>query len=79
MAEHLEAKPVYYHDCPALGKNAKVIESTMLDNKNEVVLFRQNKCPFCSQKAGGRRYANGVRENIDGSFTVDMNLAERVG
>lgn len=73
-----EAEHVYYHDCPALGKNTRVIESTMLDKENTVVLFRQNKCPFCSTTRGDRRLANGVTENTDGSFTVDMSIAERV-
>lgn len=71
-------KHVYYHDCPALGKNTKVIESTMLSSDNKVVLFRQNKCPFCSITKGERRYANGVTPDPNGGYLVDMSIAERM-
>lgn len=78
MAEVLGTKPVYFHDCPALGKNTKIIEATMLSSDNTIVLKRQNKCPFCSATAGEIRYASGVTPNPDGSYTVNMALAERV-
>ena len=73
-----EVKPVYFHDCPALGKNTRIIESTMLSSDNTVVIKRHNKCPFCSATAGEVRYASGVTPNHDGSYTIDMSKAERV-
>jgi len=78
MSEHTEAKPVYMHDCPALGKNTKIIESTMLsDGDDKVLLYRQNKCPFCSKTAGEKRYGRGVIPLADGGYSVDMGLAEK--
>jgi hypothetical protein len=71
----LEAKPVYYHDCPALGKRARVAEATMLSSDNTVVLGHQHKCPFCSYVADEFRPAPGVTVNRDGTYTVEMTKA----
>lgn len=72
------AKPVYYHDCRALGPHTKIIEATMLNKEGTVILKRQNKCPFCSATAGEIRYGRGVTPQLDGSYLVDMSIAERV-
>ena len=73
-----ETKPVYFHYCPALGKDSRIVEATMLNSDNTIVIKRQNKCPFCSATAGEVRYASGVTPNPDGSYSVDMSKAERV-
>lgn len=73
-----ETRPVYYHDCPVLGPHTIVTEAVMLSDDKTVVLKRQHKCVFCSYTAGDVRYARGVAPQLDGSYLVDMSIAERV-
>jgi hypothetical protein len=75
MTIEAKATPVYYHDCPALGKHTRVIEATSISKDNTVILGHQHKCPFCSHTADEFRPAPGVTVNPDGKYSVDMTKA----
>lgn len=64
---HVEAKPVHYHNCPALGPQTKIIRATMLSKDGSVVLG-------CTT-AGDFECAPGVTQLPDGTYTVDMSVA----
>lgn len=74
----VNATPVYYHDCPALGSNTKVPRALVADREGNIILFYQHKCVFCSYVAGDRQYAKGVTPLPDGGYSVDMSIAERL-
>jgi hypothetical protein len=76
--QQVEAEPVYYHDCPALGRHTRVIEATMANKDGTVVLGRQHKCPFCSYCADEFRPTQGVTVLANGKYAVDMSKAERM-
>jgi hypothetical protein len=78
MTQHVEATPVYYHDCPALGPQTKIIRATLADSKGEVILGYQHKCPFCLQTAGEWEPAPGVTILPEGGYSVDMSKAIRM-
>jgi hypothetical protein len=67
----------YLHNCPVIGPETRLPFSTTLDSNNEFVLFRQRKCPFCSQAAGEPEYARGVSPRENG-YAIDMSIVERV-
>lgn len=71
----VEATPVYYHECPALGPNARVIEATLMNKEATVVLGYQYKCPFCSYTATDFKAAPGVTPLGEGKYSVDMSQA----
>lgn len=74
----LEATPVYFHDCPALGAHTRLPRALLADDKGEYVLCYYHKCPFCSATAGEREMAKGVTLNADGSYSVDTKIAEKL-
>lgn len=78
MSEPLKANPVYFHDCPALGANTRIMQATRLNSDNTVVLYRQYKCVFCSETAGEIEYAAGITPRPEGGYWVDMSKAEKV-
>lgn len=80
MAEQIgEAETVYRHNCPALGEGAIVPRALMADAAGEIVLYYQNKCPFCSYVVvGTKQYARGVTPDTLGGYTVDMKIAEKL-
>lgn len=45
-------EPVYFHDCPALGKNARVVKAYFGSKDGSVIYGQQYKCPFCSYSIG---------------------------
>lgn len=73
-----EPKPVYYHDCPALGPDTKLPRALKADTEAEYVLGYLHKCPFCGRMAGEYELAPGVTRLPDGSFQVDTTKAERL-
>lgn len=75
---NVTAKPVYYHDCPALGSHTTVPEALMVSKDGTIVLGRQHKCPFCSYTADRLHPASGVTMIAPGKYEVDMSKAERV-
>lgn len=77
MTETLETRPVYYHNCPALGPNTKLPRALMADKEGKYILYYQHKCPFCSQTAGEKVLANGVTETVDG-YLIDEKKAEKM-
>ena len=70
--------PVYYHHCRVLGPDTRVPQAMMADTNKEYILYYQHKCPFCSYVAGEKVLGKGVRENEDGSYSVNINEAERL-
>lgn len=74
----VEATPVYYHDCPALGNHTRLPRALMASEGGEYVLFYQHKCPFRSKTGGERVYSKGVTVNPDGSYNVDTSIAEKM-
>lgn len=52
MSKTVDAEPVYYHDCPALGKHVKVVRAVLASKDGSEVYGWQHKCPFCSYTAG---------------------------
>lgn len=78
MSETLKTTPVYYHNCPALGPQTKIIRAVLADSKGEVILGYQHKCPFCSQTAGEWEPAPGVTVLAEGGYSVDMSKAIRM-
>lgn len=78
MSDVIKPEPVYYHDCPALGPQTKIVRSMRADSKGEVVLYYHRKCPFCSATAGEIELAPGVKYNDNGTFSVDMSVAEKL-
>lgn len=77
MSQHVEATPVYYHNCRALGDHTKVPRALMADSSGEFILYYQHKCPFCSYVAGERVYAKGVTPTATG-YDIDVTIAERL-
>ena len=51
----------------------------MADTNKEYILYYQHKCPFCSYVAGEKVLGKGVTEHEDGSYSVNINEAERLG
>ena len=78
MSETLETKPVYFHDCPALGPNARVPRALLADKTGTYVLAYQHKCPLCGCTAGEMELGVGVTYNLDGTCTVDITKAEKL-
>lgn len=72
-----EPESVYFHDCPALGKNTKTIRSLKMDSDNEYALYTSHKCPFCPAQSGERELFDGVTENEDGTFSIDTKVARK--
>lgn len=77
LTQELEATPVYYHDCPALGKDTKLPRALMADSKGEYILYYQHKCPFCSKTGGEIEYASGVTPTANG-YLIDPKIAEKL-
>lgn len=74
----VEATPVYWHDCRALGPHTRLPRALMADSTGEYVLYWQHKCPFCSQTAGDKVYATGVKPLPGGGYEVNTVIAERL-
>jgi hypothetical protein len=77
MTKELETTPVYFHDCPALGKNIKLPRALLADDKGEYILYYHHKCLFCSETGGEREYATGVTPTADG-YLIDTKIAEKL-
>lgn len=75
-SQHVEATPVYYHDCPMFGKHARVPRALLADTNGEYILCYQHKC-LCGYMAGEREYAKGVTPTATG-YSVDTSIAERL-
>lgn len=73
--EVLEAKRVYYHDCPALGSQTVVIEATLSNKEATFVLGTQHKCPFCFYEADEFKPCPGVTVLGGGKYHVDPSRA----
>jgi hypothetical protein len=58
-ANNTPAEPVYYHNCPALGPNTKVIKAYRGNAQGTVIYGWQHKCPFCSYEADEFHPNNG--------------------
>lgn len=78
MSETLETRPVYFHDCPALGSHTRLPRALMADSDGEYIMYYHHKCPFCSATAGEKEYAKGVTPRPDGSYSVDTRIAEKL-
>lgn len=78
MSIEVEATPVHYHNCPALGPQARIVRATLLDSKQEWVIGYQHKCPFCGETAGDFEFAEGVTSLPDGTLTLDPTKAIKV-
>lgn len=72
-----EVKPIFFHDCPALGNHTRLPRAFMSDSSKKYVLYYQHKCPFCSQTAGEKVLAKGVTETQDG-YSIDTSKAEKL-
>ena len=77
MSEVLETNPVYFHNCPVLGKDTRVPRALMSDDKHEYILCYYHKCPFCSYTAGEKEMAPGVTETENG-YRIDTTIAEKL-
>lgn len=78
MSEPLETKPVYFHDCRALGPHTRIPRALLADKAGEYILCYYHKCPFCSATAGEMELAPGVIRNADGSWSVNTAIAEKM-
>lgn len=78
MTEVLEPTPVYFHDCRALGPHTRVPRALLADRNGEYILCYQHKCPMCSYTAGEPELAPGVTRNLDGSWSVNTAIAEKL-
>lgn len=76
--QHVEVTPVYYHDCRALGPQARLIRALMADKDGEHILGQQLKCPFCLFTAGEFVLAPGVTRNPSGGYLVDTTIATKL-
>lgn len=78
MSEPLQTTPVYFHNCPALGPQTRVPRALLADRNGEYVLCYQHKCPMCGYTAGNAELAPGVKQNPDGSWSVNTAIAEKM-
>ena len=44
--------PVYFHDCPALGKHARVVKAISGSKDGSKLYGWQYRCPLCSYTVG---------------------------
>lgn len=73
-----EVKPVYFHDCPALGPHTRLPRGLIADKQANYVICYQHKCPFCSATAGEREPAPGITFIDEDTYTVDLTKVERL-
>lgn len=78
MSKPLETQPVYYHTCPALGADTKIIRAMIPDMDKEYILGYRYKCPFCGATGGEFIPGVGVTVNDDDTYSVDKNKAEKL-
>ena len=78
MSDVLETTPVHFHDCPALGPNTRLPRALLANRNGEDVLGYHHKCPMWGQTAGEFEPGPGITVNLDGSYTVDTRLAEKL-
>ncbi len=48
----MNAKPVYYHDCPVLGSHVPIVRAMFMSKDTEQVTALYHKCPMCGATAG---------------------------
>lgn len=72
-----DVRPVYFHDCPALGKHTRLPRALLADKEGKYILGYMHKCVFCNATAGEFEIAPGITL-IEGGYTVDETKAEKL-